>query len=143
MPVFRNKCVIRITDCWVLLVLCLMAVFCGADALAQTPALQSARRIYVEPFTTREGSEKLREDVTAELRKQSSVAVVGSDAAADLVLGGGGEVWVKGYVSLNPRSGRTPSSGKPVYAGYLSVELRNKKGRNAVVGFGHSRRLPR
>jgi len=43
-------------------------------------------------------------------------------------LGGGGEIWVKGYRSLNPRSGRSPSNGTPVYAGYLSVELRDRNG---------------
>jgi phosphate transport system substrate-binding protein len=82
----------------------------------------------VEPFTTREGSEKLREEVTAELRKQRSVSVVETESAADLELGGGGEVWVKGYRSLNPRSGRLPSDGQAVYAGYLSIELRNRQG---------------
>ena len=28
-----------------------------------------ARRLYVEPFTTKEGAEKLRDDVIAELRR--------------------------------------------------------------------------
>jgi len=108
---------------------CMIALMIAGQVFAwQSPTADAVRRIYVEPFTTREGSQKLREDVIAELRKQSSVAVADSESSADLVLGGGGEVWVKGYVSLNPRSGRSPSSGKPVYAGYLSVELRNKKG---------------
>jgi phosphate transport system substrate-binding protein len=86
------------------------------------------RRLYVEPFTTKDGSEKLREDVIAELRKLNSVSVVPNESNADLILGGGGEIWVRGYRSLNPRSGREPSNGTPVYGGYLSVELRDPKG---------------
>ncbi len=102
--------------------------FAGKGLAWQTPKAEASRRIYVEPLTTREGSEKLRENVTAELRKQHSVLVVETESAADLILGGGGEVWVKGYRSLNPRSGRLPSDGTAVYGGYLSVELRNKQG---------------
>src|SRR5579859_1367540 len=91
----------------------------------QAPA---AKRLYVEPFTTKAGSEKLRAEVVAELRKVSSLSVVSSESSADLILGGGGEIWVKGYRSLNPRSGRSPSNGTPVYGGFLSVELRDEKG---------------
>ncbi len=86
------------------------------------------KRLYVEPFTTKAGAEKLRDDVIAELRKQSSITVVPDESNADVILGGGGEIWVRGYRSLNPRSGRLPSNGTPVYDGYLSVELRDKKG---------------
>ncbi len=66
--------------------------------------------------------------MVAEVRKLSSVSLVAGEANADLILGGGGEIWVKGYRSLNPRSGRVPSDGSPVYGGYLSVELRDKAG---------------
>src|SRR5271169_3191796 len=106
---------------------CAIAV---SSLVCQARAWQSGgiRRLYVEPFTTKTGSEKLRDDVIGELRKLSSVSIVSSQASADAILGGGGEIWVKGYRSLNPRSGRLPSNGTPVYAGYLSVELRDTKG---------------
>jgi phosphate transport system substrate-binding protein len=94
----------------------------------QTVQAGEVRRLFVEPFTTKAGSEKLRDDVIAELHKLKSISLVSSEAAADTILGGGGEIWVKGYRSLNPRSGRLPSNGTPVYAGYLSVELRDMKG---------------
>lgn len=103
----------------ILFILCVAAFAVNATGV---------RRIYVELFATKEGAEKLRDDVIGELRKQSSVSVVADESSADLILGGGGEVWVKGYRSLNPRSGRLPSDGTPVYDGYLSVELRDKKG---------------
>ena len=88
-----------------------------------------ARRIYVEAFATKAGAEKLREDLTAELRKLNSVSLVSDESNADLILGGGGEVWVRGYRSFSPRSHmKLPSNGTPIYGGYLSVELKNKNG---------------
>ena len=95
-----------------------------AFASAQTGAI---KRLYIEPFVTKMGAEKLRDDVIAELRKLRSVSLAPSETGADAILGGGGEIWIKGYRSLNPRSGRWPSNGTPVYAGYLSVELRDPK----------------
>ena len=89
----------------------------------------SARRLYVEAFATKAGAEKLREDVTAELEKFNSVSLVSDESKADLILGGGGEIWVSGYRSFSPRSHmKLPTNGAPVYGGYLSVELRNKQG---------------
>jgi phosphate transport system substrate-binding protein len=82
----------------------------------------------VEPFATKSGAEKLRAGVIAELQKDRGLTLADSANDADLILGGGGEIWVKGYQSLNPRSGRSPSGGTPVYGGYLSVELRDKNG---------------
>jgi len=82
----------------------------------------------VEPFTTKAGSDKLHDDLIAELHKLGSISLASSEANADAILGGGGEIWIKGYRSLNPRSGRLPSNGTPVYGGFLSVELRNTRG---------------
>ena len=56
----------------VYLVLC-CGVFAPAIAWQTEPA-HPVRRIYVEPFTTRQGSEKFREEVVAELRKMKSVS---------------------------------------------------------------------
>ncbi len=85
-------------------------------------------KLYVEPFTTKAGPEKLRNEVIAELRKIGSLSIVANAKDADAILGGGGDIWVKGYQSLNPRSGRLPADGHPLYSGYLSVELKNLKG---------------
>ena len=104
---------------------------CGL--LAAAPQAQQPRsgqkRIYVEPFATKSGSERLRKDVTTELRKLGVVSIVQNEANADLILGGGGEIWVKGYRSFNPRSHmKLPTNGTPVYGGYLSVELKDRQG---------------
>jgi phosphate transport system substrate-binding protein len=87
------------------------------------------KRLYVEAFSTKTDANKLREDVAAEVRKLGSFTLVPDEAHADLVLAGGGEIWVTGYRSFSPRSHmKMPSNGTPVYGGYLSVELRNKQG---------------
>jgi phosphate transport system substrate-binding protein len=83
----------------------------------------------VEPFATREGAQRLRDDLTAEIRKLRSFSLVSNEANADLILGGGGELWIKGYRSFSPRSHiKMPSNGTPIYGGYLSVELKNRRG---------------
>jgi hypothetical protein len=86
------------------------------------------KRVYVEAFHAKANSMKLREDLIAELRKMGSFAIVASESDADEIVSGDGETWIKGYRSLNPRSGRLPSDGDPVYAGFLSVEFKDKKG---------------
>ncbi len=90
--------------------------------------LAGIKRIFVERFPAKAGSVRLREELIAELRRMGSPSIVASDADADAIVSGDGETWIKGYRSLNPRSGRLPSNGEPVYAGFLSVELKNTKG---------------
>ena len=113
----------RLTVC--LAFLC--AIFGSALAWQTAPA-NPIRRIYVEPFATQGGSEKFREDVIAELRKMNSVSLAADESSADAILGGGGEVWIKGYRSHNPQLGNVPPNGTPIYTGFLSIELRDKNG---------------
>jgi len=111
--------------------LAVAACFCALapSALSGEPGnpLVGIKRVYVEPFPAKAGSQKLREDLIAQLRKLS-FSIVPSEANADVIVAGNGETWIKGYRSLNPRSGRLPSNGEPVYAGYLSVELKDPQG---------------
>jgi len=90
--------------------------------------LAGIKRVYVESFTGKNDSEKIRQDVIAELRRETSLSITKSESDADAVLAGNGETWIKGYRSLNPRSGRETSNGEPVYAGFVSVELKDRKG---------------
>ena len=106
----------------------LFALFGCAFAWQMPAQMDAVKRVYVEPFTVKDGSGKLREDVIAQLRKVKSLTIVPDRITADAVLSGDGEIWIKGYRSLNPRSGRLPSNGTPVYSGFLSVELRDVKG---------------
>lgn len=111
---------------WVLLFSCWM--LSGSVAASQT-INSVGKRLYVEAFATNASAAKLREDLILELRKSSSVALVPDEANADLVLGGGGEIWIKGYRSFSPRSPmKMSSNGIPRYGGYLSVELKDRDG---------------
>ena len=103
------------------------AIWCVVAAPLVVAQASGIKRLYVEPFTTKSGSEKLREDLIADLRKLSSISIISGESNAEATLGGGGEIWVKGYRSLNPRS-RLLSNATPVYAGFLSVELRDANG---------------
>jgi phosphate ABC transporter phosphate-binding protein len=107
---------------WVFLISCSLLAFAGQRTA------NGAKRLYVEAFATKVDAGKLREDVIAELRK-SNVVLVSDESKADLILGGGGEIWIRGYRSFSPRSHmKLPSNGTPIYGGYLSVELKNKTG---------------
>jgi hypothetical protein len=108
----------------------LAAAICFGVVAASPAAGQriSVKNIYVEPFPAKTGSTKLRDDLIEQLRKLGTLSIVTSEFAADAIVSGDGETWIKGYRSLNPRSGRLPSDGEPVYAGFLSVELKSVKG---------------
>jgi len=109
----------------------LLAAAACFGVIAATPACAqpaSIKRVFVETFPPKTGSAKLREDLIAELRKVGALSIVASESDADTIVSGDGETWIKGYRSLNPRSGRLPSNGEPVYAGFLSVELKDTKG---------------
>jgi hypothetical protein len=95
---------------------------------AASAQLSGVHKLFVEPFAMKQGSEKLREDVISQLRKLPAISVVSDRAGADAILSGDGEIWVRGYKSLNPRSGRLPSDGTPVYGGFLSVEIKDQHG---------------
>ena len=112
--------------CTVCVALCCGIV--GSAFAGQTAPANPIRSIYVEPFATREGSEQLRGDVIAELRKMKSVSLAADESSADEILGGGGEIWIKGYRSHNPQLGHVAPNGTPVYTGFLSIELRDRNG---------------
>jgi hypothetical protein len=105
-----------------------LAVVAAVSAAGSLPARPGVTRIYVDPFVVQPASDGLRAAVIAQLRKVHSIALVADPASADASLSGRSEIWIKGYQSLNPRSGRLPSNGTPVYAGFLSVELTDRQG---------------
>jgi hypothetical protein len=62
----------------------------GAFAWQPSPPI---KQLYVEPFTTKDKADRLRDEVVAELRKRmNSVSLVSNEASADAILGGDGEV---------------------------------------------------
>jgi phosphate ABC transporter phosphate-binding protein len=108
-----------------------LAFCCAMLGLAfaeQTTSTNQIKRLYVEPFTTQAGSEKFRDDVINDLRRLNVVSLAPDESSADAILGGGGEIWIKGFRSHNPQLGNVPPNGTPIYTGFLSIELRDKKG---------------
>jgi len=95
----------------------------------QAPAnLNDIKNVFVDSFGDRPGAMELRDKIVSELEKSRRFHVAKSASEADGVLAGSGEVWVKSYYSLNPRNRSVNSNAQALYAGYLSIELKDKKG---------------
>lgn len=90
--------------------------------------LAEIKRIYIDSFGPSSEMSDLKKTITSQLRKSRQWQVVDSQSDADATLEGKGEVWIRGYYSLNPRAGTSPANGKPVYGGYVSVELKDSRG---------------
>jgi len=86
-----------------------------------------AARIFVEPFADKAGVAQLRSELVNLLRKEHDVTVTDDAASADFILSGSGETYIKGYVGTNPRVRYLNGDAKPVYGGFLSVELKNRE----------------
>jgi phosphate transport system substrate-binding protein len=97
----------------------LIAIFVLSAALL---VAQAPTRLYVEPF---DGA--LHDQLVEQLKKDSRVAVVDSATNAQMLVAGSGQTWIKGYISANPRVRYRNSDAQPVYTGYLSVELKDKR----------------
>src|ERR1700758_537530 len=93
--------------------------------IAQFISGQQINRVYVEPVDQTASLEKARADIISELRKLKSVQVVDSPAKATAVLVTTGEIYVRGFYSLNPRSGLNPTHGRALYGGYRSGEVKD------------------
>jgi phosphate ABC transporter phosphate-binding protein len=91
-------------------------------ALPQTPA--PIRKIYVDTFQGKLGSNQLRERVIECLRANGKWQLVDAPSEADAVVRGTGEIWVQGHVATRPHS----AVRETVYNGYLSLDLTNRSG---------------
>lgn len=91
-------------------------------------SLRSVKRIYIDGLGDKPGLREVKKDLATDLRKTDIFAVADSSDQADATLSGRGDIWLKGYYSLNPRSGTSPANGQPIYGGYVSVELKDRAG---------------
>ena len=90
--------------------------------------LEAIKKVYVASLGNKSGAGELRKELSYELRRSKVYEVVDAPEQADATISGDGEVYVKSYISLNPRSGDLPGHGQPKYGGSLSVELKDKSG---------------
>ena len=89
---------------------------------------QPITNVFVDSLGDRPGASELREKLVSELEKSHRFHVVANQPEAQTVLTGTAEVWVKAHVSLNPRNRTINGDTEALYAGYLSIELRDKAG---------------
>jgi hypothetical protein len=82
-------------------------------------------RIYVEPFANKPGASNLRSELVKLLARSPGITLSSDLSSADFIVSGTGETFIKGYLGTNPRVRYLNSDAKPVYGGYLSLELKN------------------
>jgi phosphate ABC transporter phosphate-binding protein len=97
-----------------------------APGQAQTAdALNQVKKIYVDTNGEKPAAVEVRQQLVDDLQKNHSLQVVPDAAQADAILKISGEIWVRGYVSVNPR---TASDSYPIYGGFLSAQVIGKGG---------------
>ena len=87
--------------------------------------LSQIHRIYLDTAAAKPDPAEMRKHLMNSLRNDHSIEVVTDPIHADAILAISSEIWVKGYVSVNPRA---PGSKFPVYGGFLSAQLVGKDG---------------
>jgi hypothetical protein len=113
-----------VNRCVPLLWIFVASFLCGQEA----NSLRSVKRIFIEGLGEKPELREMRRDLGTELRRSEIFSLADSADQADATLAGRGDTWLKGYYSLNPRAGTSPANGQPVYGGYVSVELKDRKG---------------
>jgi phosphate transport system substrate-binding protein len=102
-----------------------LSLFCASVSAAQTAAsLSQIKKIYVGSLGEKKGSSELREALVKRLRDVRGVEVVSTQAGADAVISGSGEIWIKGYYSTGARP--SPYAQNAIYGGVLSIEVKGK-----------------
>ena len=94
----------------------------GVHVLAGSPP-----RVFVESFGTKPGAVQLRNELVRFLENDHHVTLVSDAASAEFVVSGEGETYIKGYVGTNPRVRYLNSDARPVYRGFLSIEVKNRQ----------------
>jgi phosphate ABC transporter phosphate-binding protein len=121
----KIKTISRFTSTWAackFVIFGLLFSLSMRTAQAQTASdLNQAKRLFVEPLQGGAGASALQASLAKRLQKSARFEVVNSAGAADAIVRGTGELWVRGYLTTNSRS---PSKNRqPVYGGYLSIEV--------------------
>lgn len=98
----------------------LLLLTCAAQA-----QLTQIHKIYLDTAAAKPDPAEIRKHLMNSLRNEHSVEVVTDPIHADGTLAISSEIWIKGYVSVNPRA---PGSKFPVYGGFLSAQLVAKDG---------------
>ena len=109
----------------ILVISLLVALILHAQKAQAADTLSQVHKIYIDTSTSGPDAADLRKHLIESLRKDHRLEVVNDQSRADAVLKPSSAIWVKGYVSVNPRS---PGSKYPVYGGFLSAQLVGRDG---------------
>jgi phosphate transport system substrate-binding protein len=108
------------------LLLLLMVGFCAAAGAQRVTSLSQVKTVFVDAFNGGAEAAHLRDSLVRRLSRSSRFHLVQSAKGADAIVSGTGQIWVRGYITINPR---TPSSDRQaVYSGYLSLEVAGADG---------------
>lgn len=88
-------------------------------------ALNQVRKIYIDTSIAGSEAAEMRKHLIDSLRNDHSLEIVTDQNHADATLKASSEIWIKAYVSVNPRS---PGGKYPVYGGFLSAQLIGQDG---------------
>jgi phosphate ABC transporter phosphate-binding protein len=111
------------THRWIVLFLVLGCTLPGAAE--PVDSLAKARTIYIAKFNGSQDAERLRSSFVQHLAG-GPFRMVSSREQADAIIQGTGQIWLRGYVAINPR---TPSTDRqPFFGGYLSISVTNAQG---------------
>ena len=112
-----------IRQAWLLSLILAVASAAGTFAPAQS-SLSQIKALYVEPFTGGSQAAALRESFIRRLEKSGKYRIIDSPDAADAVVRGTGQIWVRGHFTTNSRA--PAANRQTVYGGYLSAEVIGK-----------------
>lgn len=95
-------------------------------AVLRAQPSQPIRTLYVDTFQGGPGSADLRKLVAERLRAQHKWQLVNQPSAADAIVHGSGEFWIKGHLTNSARA--AAGQVESVYGGYLSLEVQSRSG---------------
>ena len=118
----RCFCIIPAICCLLLVMGAEIPVKAGAQRVA---SLSQARTLFIDTFSGGAEAGRLHKSLVRHLAK-SRFKLVQSPKNADATVRGDGQVWVRGYIAINPR---TPSTDREaIYGGFLSLEVIDANG---------------
>jgi phosphate transport system substrate-binding protein len=104
----------------------LVAGFCTVADAQRATSLSEVRKVYVDTFSGGIHAAHLRDSLVRQLSRSSRFQIVPSPKDAEAIVTGTGQIWVRGFISINPR---TPSTDRQaVFGGYLSLEVSGSDG---------------
>jgi phosphate ABC transporter phosphate-binding protein len=84
-------------------------------------SLSQARTISVDAFTGGPTAVQLRLSLIRQLSRSGRFQIVDSPQKADAVVKGSSQIWVRGFIKIDPRA--PEANRQTIYGGYLSLEV--------------------